>query len=172
MNIQVGQSLLWREATVFDGVRTLPGPMAVRVDCDRITGVWPETEFDPPRAEGCAEAGRGGLMTPGLVDCHTHLVFGGSRADEFEQRLEGVSYAEIARAGGGILSTVRATRAAGPDQFFDAALPGLQARVDDDDLQAHLLRHRRGEGDAATRHPRLLLVIAPQHQLLRVFHRL
>ena len=131
MNIQVGQSLLWREATVFDGVHTLPGPMAVRVDCDRITGVWPEAEFDPARAEGCIEAGRGGLMTPGLVDCHTHLVFGGSRADEFEQRLEGVSYAEIARAGGGILSTVRATRTASEQALFDSALPRLQALVDD-----------------------------------------
>ena len=56
----------------------------------------------------CADA----LMTPGLVDCHTHLVFAGNRADEFEKRLEGASYADIAAAGGGILSTVRATRAA------------------------------------------------------------
>jgi imidazolonepropionase len=56
---------------------------------------------------------RGGWLTPGLIDCHTHLVYAGSRAAEFEQRLQGVSYEEIARAGGGILSTVRATRAAG-----------------------------------------------------------
>lgn len=55
---------------------------------------------------------RGGWLTPGLIDCHTHLVYAGSRAAEFEQRLQGVSYEEIARAGGGILSTVRATRAA------------------------------------------------------------
>ncbi|MGD2071783.1 MAG: imidazolonepropionase, partial [Gemmatimonadota bacterium] len=54
----------------------------------------------------------GGWITPGLIDCHTHLVFGGQRADEFERRLRGASYAEIAREGGGILSTVRATRAA------------------------------------------------------------
>lgn len=159
MNIQVGQSLLWREATVFDGVHTLPGPMAVRVDCDRITGVWPEAEFDPARAEGCIEAGRGGLMTPGLVDCHTHLVFGGSRADEFEQRLEGVSYAEIARAGGGILSTVRATRAASPDQLFDAALPRLQALVDDG---ATTVEIKSGYG----------LAMADELKMLRVARRL
>ncbi len=55
---------------------------------------------------------RGGWLTPGLIDCHTHLVYAGSRAAEFEQRLQGASYEDIARAGGGILSTVRATRAA------------------------------------------------------------
>lgn len=63
----------------------------------------------------------GRWITPGLVDCHTHLVYGGSRAREFEQRLQGVSYEEIARAGGGILSTVRATRAASEDELFDSS---------------------------------------------------
>ena len=53
-------------------------------------------------------------MTPGLIDCHTHLVYGGNRVEEFEKRLCGVSYEEIARAGGGIQSTVTATRAARP----------------------------------------------------------
>jgi imidazolonepropionase len=52
----------------------------------------------------------GAWITPGLIDCHTHLVFGGDRASEFEQRLGGASYEDIAKAGGGILSTVRATR--------------------------------------------------------------
>ena len=64
-------------------------------------------------------------LTPALIDCHTHLVFGGDRAAEFEQRLNGVSYEAIARSGGGILSTVRATREASNDQLFDAALPRL-----------------------------------------------
>ncbi|KAA8996965.1 imidazolonepropionase [Affinibrenneria salicis] len=68
----------------------------------------------------------GGIITPGLIDCHTHLVFGGDRSDEFEQRLQGVSYAEIAARGGGILSTVRATRAASQQQLFDSALQRLQ----------------------------------------------
>ncbi len=61
-------------------------------------------------------------LTPALVDCHTHLIFGGDRAPEFEQRLRGASYEEIARAGGGILSTVRATRKASHGQLFDAAM--------------------------------------------------
>lgn len=64
-------------------------------------------------------------ITPGLVDCHTHLVFGGDRAHEFEMRLEGASYEEIARAGGGINSTVKATRAASEDDLVASALPRL-----------------------------------------------
>ena len=65
----------------------------------------------------------GRLITPALIDCHTHLVFAGDRAREFEQRLNGVSYAEIARAGGGILATVSATRAASQDELLAQALP-------------------------------------------------
>jgi len=64
-------------------------------------------------------------ITPGLVDCHTHLVFGGDRAHEFELRLKGASYEEIARAGGGIVSTVKATRAASEDDLLATALPRL-----------------------------------------------
>ncbi len=63
----------------------------------------------------------GGIVTPGFIDCHTHLVFGGDRSAEFEQRLNGVSYAEIAAQGGGILSTVNATRDATQQQLFAAA---------------------------------------------------
>ena len=65
--------------------------------------------------------------TPGLVDCHTHLVYAGNRAHEFERRLEGVSYAEIAAAGGGIRATVEATRAATPDALAAASAPRLDA---------------------------------------------
>jgi imidazolonepropionase len=71
----------------------------------------------------------GRLITPGLIDCHTHLVFGGSRAGEWEMRLSGVPYAEIASRGGGILSTVRATRAMSEDELIEAALPRLRALV-------------------------------------------
>ena len=63
----------------------------------------------------------GAWVTPGLIDCHTHTVFGGNRSGEFEQRLQGVSYADIAAAGGGIASTVRATRAASEDELFASA---------------------------------------------------
>lgn len=69
----------------------------------------------------------GALVTPGLVDCHTHLVYGGQRAAEFEQRLQGASYADIARAGGGIRSTVAATRAASEAELFASA--ARRARV-------------------------------------------
>ena len=69
---------------------------------------------------------RGAWMTPGLIDCHTHLVYGGNRIAEFEQRLKGAAYADIAAAGGGIMATVNATRAAGEDELFDAALRRLQ----------------------------------------------
>jgi imidazolonepropionase len=68
-------------------------------------------------------------LTPGLIDCHTHLVYGGDRAAEFEARLEGASYADIARAGGGILSTVAATRGASEDELFQAARPRLDALI-------------------------------------------
>ncbi len=71
--------------------------------------------------------GGGGWLTPGLVDCHTHLVWAGDRADEFAARLEGASYADIARAGGGINATVRATRAASPDALVAASRPRLAA---------------------------------------------
>ncbi len=70
---------------------------------------------------------KGCLVTPGLIDCHTHLVFAGNRSDEFEQRLNGVTYEEIARNGGGILSTVRATREASFDELYQQSLPRFLA---------------------------------------------
>lgn len=99
---------------------------ALLVDGERIA--WIGDAAEAPTLDGvevvdCA----GRLLTPGLIDCHTHLVYGGDRADEFELRLEGASYAEIAAHGGGILSTVRATRQASEEQLFAAALPRLHA---------------------------------------------
>ena len=73
----------------------------------------------------------GALVTPGLIDAHTHLVFAGHRANEFEMRLNGATYAEIAQAGGGILSTVRATRAASEDELFAMSLPRARALLRD-----------------------------------------
>jgi len=74
---------------------------------------------------------QGAWVTPGLIDCHTHTVFGGNRSGEFEQRLEGVSYAEIAAKGGGIASTVRATRAATEDELFASAHKRLRSLLRD-----------------------------------------
>ncbi len=81
-----------------------------------------------PRLEAAERIDLGGRwITPGLIDCHTHLVYAGNRAHEFELRLAGASYEEIARAGGGILSTVKATRAATEAELVEAALPRLDA---------------------------------------------
>jgi len=81
-------------------------------------------------AHVCESVG-GALVTPGLVDCHTHLVFAGDRAHEFEMRLQGESYEAIARAGGGILSSVRATRAASEEALFEQSLPRALGLVRD-----------------------------------------
>jgi imidazolonepropionase len=151
--------LLWRDLTVFDGLQVLPEPMAVLVEGDQIAGLWPERDFDPALAIGADKVGRGGVMTPGLVDCHTHLVYAGNRADEFEQRLEGVSYEEIARAGGGILRTVRATRAASEDQLLAASLPRLDALLADG---VTTLEIKSGYG----------LTLADELKMLRVARRL
>ncbi|MFD1069151.1 imidazolonepropionase [Luteimonas composti] len=81
-------------------------------------------------ADMVVDAG-GGWITPGLVDCHTHLVFAGDRAAEFEQRLQGASYEEIARSGGGIVSTVRAVREADEDTLLAQSLPRARALLCD-----------------------------------------
>ncbi len=85
---------------------------------------------DGPLAAEVVQAG-GRLVTPGLVDCHTHLVFGGDRAGEFEQRLLGASYEQIARAGGGIVSSVRATREASASALLAQSLPRARALLAD-----------------------------------------
>jgi imidazolonepropionase len=95
---------------------------AVAIEGNRIAWVGPEAELPAGLAGDRVDLG-GRLVTPGLIDCHTHVVFAGDRAREFEMRLQGASYEEIARAGGGILSTVRATRAADEDALLAAALP-------------------------------------------------
>ncbi len=89
---------------------------------------WIGQRAESPAADAHETRSLGGRwVTPALIDCHTHLVFAGDRAAEFEQRLEGASYEDIARAGGGILSTVRATRQASADELYAAALPRVQA---------------------------------------------
>jgi len=95
---------------------------------------WVGPMADLPRAARAASTvvdAKGALMTPGLVDCHTHLVYGGNRARELEMRLAGKSYAEIATAGGGIVSTVAATRAASNAQLRAASARRLQSLMDE-----------------------------------------
>lgn len=100
---------------------------ALALDGDRIEWAGPRVALPEALAGQDAQDMGGRLITPGLIDCHTHIVFGGDRAGEFEMRLEGASYEEVARAGGGILSTVTATRGAAEDELLAAAL----ARADD-----------------------------------------
>ncbi|HKR23824.1 MAG TPA: imidazolonepropionase [Allosphingosinicella sp.] len=99
---------------------------AIGIEGGRIVRVGRRTELAGYQARKVEPLG-GAWITPGLVDCHTHLVFGGNRADEYERRLEGASYEEIARAGGGIAATVKATRAATQGELIEAARPRLRA---------------------------------------------
>ena len=99
---------------------------ALAIEDGRIAWLGPQTDLPEKPARTTRSLG-GRWLTPALIDCHTHLVFGGNRADEFEQRLRGVSYEDIARAGGGIMSTVSATRAASADELYAAALPRVTA---------------------------------------------
>mgnify|MGYP001276817047 CR=1 FL=1 len=109
-------------ATMENGVGLVEAT-AIRLEGDRITWVGPEAEAPGDGGDRIDLGGR--LVTPGLIDCHTHLVHGGDRAREFEMRLSGASYEEVARAGGGIVSTVRATRAASEAELLASALPRL-----------------------------------------------
>ena len=102
---------------------------AMAIKDGRITWVGPRADL-PPVEGARVEKLEGRWITPGLIDCHTHLVFGGDRSAEFEQRLNGATYEQIARAGGGIVSSVAATRAASEDALFASAmrrLDGLKA---------------------------------------------
>lgn len=113
-------------AATMQGGYGLIQDAALLIEGDRIAWIGPRS--DAPHATETRDF-TGRLLTPGLIDAHTHIVFGGNRAAEFEQRLNGASYADIARAGGGILSTVTATRAATEDDLVAQALPRLDAMI-------------------------------------------
>ncbi len=100
---------------------------ALVVEGDRIVWTGPRSALPRAYASASHEGLAGRWITPGLIDCHTHLVYAGQRAGEFEQRQQGASYADIARAGGGILSTVRATRAADEETLLQSTLGRLAA---------------------------------------------
>ena len=120
---------LWENlqaATMHGAGYGLVPDAAIGVRDGRIAYVGPRA--GAPAARATEDAG-GLLATPGLIDCHTHLIHGGDRAADFEQRLHGRTYVEIAQAGGGILSTMRATSALSEDALVAAALPRLDAML-------------------------------------------
>ncbi|MPQ67034.1 MULTISPECIES: imidazolonepropionase [unclassified Pseudomonas] len=124
---------LWQNchvASMAQGTYSIIEDAAIVTVASTIEWIGPRAELpaaDYPRVEDLD----GAWVTPGLIDCHTHTVFGGNRSGEFEQRLQGVSYAEIAAAGGGIASTVRATRAASEDELFASARQRLTCLLRD-----------------------------------------
>jgi imidazolonepropionase len=127
---------IWHDARLATVRADLPdlgaiehGVIAARDGRIVFAGAQSDFPVDADAIERIDCAGR--WITPGLVDCHTHLVFGGNRAHEFELRLQGASYEEIARAGGGIVSTVAATRASGEAELVAGALPRLDALIDE-----------------------------------------
>ena len=125
---------VWRNARLATLVENSPGlgiiePGAIAAVEGGIAFAGPEADLPRTQAGARVIDCEGRWITPALIDCHTHLVHAGNRAREFEMRLEGASYEEIAVAGGGILSTVRATRAASEDQLMRESLPRLDALI-------------------------------------------
>lgn len=120
---------LWTNARIA----TMTGPGLGAVERGAVAAkqgriAWVGSADDAPAAAETIDC-EGRWITPGLIDCHTHLVHAGDRAHEFELRLQGASYAEIARAGGGIVSTMRATREASEAELVAGALPRLDALI-------------------------------------------
>ena len=103
-----------RVVTCVDDDCAVSPPAFVAIAHGLIAGMGPTAKLDPKVPVRAELDGEGALLTPGLIDCHTHLVYAGDRSREFEMRLSGASYEDIARAGGGIVSTVRQTRDANP----------------------------------------------------------
>lgn len=124
---------LWQHchaATMAQGTYSIIENAAIVTSGTLIEWIGPLSELTAKDFDQVIDL-NGAWVTPGLIDCHTHTVFGGNRSGEFEQRLQGVSYAEIAAAGGGIASTVRATRAASEDELFASAERRLKQLLKD-----------------------------------------
>lgn len=124
---------LWQHchvATMADGKYSIIEDAAMVTANSLIEWIGPRSQA-PTANYAQVHDLQGAWVTPGLIDCHTHTVFGGNRSGEFEQRLQGVSYADIAAKGGGIASTVRATRAATEDELFASAHKRLRSLLRD-----------------------------------------
>ena len=152
---------LWQHchvATMAQGTYSIIEDAAIVTSGARIEWIGPRGALPAghyPHVEDLA----GAWVTPGLIDCHTHAVFGGNRSGEFELRLQGVSYAEIAAQGGGIASTVRATRAASEDELFASARKRLHSLLRDGVTTVEI---KSGYG----------LDLANERKILRVIRRL
>jgi imidazolonepropionase len=113
-------------ATMADGYGEIRDA-AIAVKDGRIAWFGPQAGMPQGVQAVTVHDGGGSWLTPGLIDCHTHIVHAGNRSDEFEARLNGATYEDIARAGGGIMSTVRATRAASEDELLRQSLPRVRS---------------------------------------------
>ncbi|MDR9753185.1 imidazolonepropionase [Pseudomonas sp. SZMC_28357] len=152
---------LWQHchvATMAQGVYSIIEDAAIVTSGSLIEWIGPRHAL-PSGDYPAVNDLNGAWVTPGLIDCHTHTVFGGNRSGEFEQRLQGVSYAEIAAAGGGIASTVRATRAASEDELFASAAKRLHSLLRDGVTTVEM---KSGYG----------LDLANERKILRVIRRL
>ncbi|MDD1014044.1 imidazolonepropionase [Pseudomonas rubra] len=152
---------LWQHchvASMAQGAYSIIEDAAIVTSAGHIEWIGPRQQLPDLVADRTVDLG-GAWVTPGLIDCHTHAVFGGNRSGEFEQRLQGVSYAEIAAQGGGIASTVRATRAASEDELFTSARQRVQALMRDGVTTVEI---KSGYG----------LDLASERKLLKVIRRL
>ncbi|UST69688.1 imidazolonepropionase [Pseudomonas moraviensis] len=152
---------LWQHchvATMANGVYSIIEDAAIVTTGTLIEWIGPRTQLPSGEFPAVNDL-QGAWVTPGLIDCHTHTVFGGNRSGEFEQRLQGVSYAEIAAQGGGIASTVRATREATEDELFASAAKRLKSLMRDGVTTVEM---KSGYG----------LDLANERKLLRVIRRL
>ena len=122
-----------RVAPMIDGVDTIHSDYAIAIRGASIAWLGPTNDLvgSPEESADKVINAQGQLVTPALIDCHTHLVFGGHRAAEFEQRLNGVSYEQIAKSGGGIQSTVNATRACSDNELADLAEQRIACWLDE-----------------------------------------
>ncbi|UVM00050.1 imidazolonepropionase [Pseudomonas atacamensis] len=152
---------LWQHchvATMANGAYSIIEDAAIVTSGTLIEWIGPRAQL-PTGEYPAVNDLQGAWVTPGLIDCHTHTVFGGNRSGEFEQRLQGVSYAEIAAQGGGIASTVRATREATEDELFASAAKRLKSLMRDGVTTVEM---KSGYG----------LDLANERKLLRVIRRL
>ncbi|MBY0465098.1 MAG: imidazolonepropionase, partial [Burkholderiales bacterium] len=126
---------VWTHMRLLPGAlasgESIAGEVSMVVQQGHIAWLGANADLPTHFATLARHDGGGALLGPGLVDCHTHLVYGGQRANEFAMRLAGASYEDVARAGGGIVSSVKATREATEDELLAQAAPRLQALLDE-----------------------------------------